>query len=873
MSGASFKGNLEVLNLSDIFQSLAMNRHSGTLLISDGKREKKIFFSEGEIQLLSSSRRMKLGELLIATGKITEEDLDLALKLQKQNRKKLGEILVEEGFCAEEDVARIVKFQIEEEIYDLFLWKKAEFEFIADHLPEDMKRDTANLMRLNLNTNSLIMEALRRLDEWEVVKQAVPSTKEIFIIVDERKLDQIDLPERLKNEIHLIDGKTNVEGLAEKTMISEFELCKLLAELVHQGAIISLPMERLVQKAEEAYAVNDFGAAANLYGRLAEHAPGEPRVLIPLAESLRRNGDDRQALLVFEEIANKLDPARDGERLRRCYESIIALDPDRNDVVRKLEQMDARAQARKRTGRSLPMAIGAIVVLAVVGVVFNKQLAGLINDVKNPGAANQAKQDQQAEELLRQHLLRLNVDHDYMQAFKLGVQIAHDCPKSPARRQVALPIIVRTEPTGFAVTINNLPQGETKPGSPVVIGTYSSFADKVTVEIRKISRIGGSSSVDGPPLMTQTLSEPLRWPDGGEVKFTVEERHDTRITADAPIETELAYWATGKSWVAIDRQGGVNILEEKTLVRQGGWGEVTVGQFGDIFSSPVLVGNKAFVGLSSGGVAVVDLETKKVAVSYPVEQGGVPGRPLVVRAGQGKVIVGTTTGAIYGFPLQGGKHLWKVETDGPIELPGVLGDDEGESVVFASNDERLRAVEVATGKLLWAKPVIVGTAIGPLLRAKGDILVANSDGELIAVNARTGVVRERWRDPHSKAFRFCLDDAGERLFLATEDGRVRGLSAGNFTTQLWNPAEFSRITRVAPRIAFLPRVGSDPNVLAERLVVTFDDSRLAGLDPKTGLLSWQGTVQQGVASLPITVQQDIFLVLVAPCDVTLFKRQ
>lgn len=53
MSGKSFKGNLEVLNLSDIFQSLAMNRHSGTLVVNDGKREKKIFFAEGEI---SSSR-------------------------------------------------------------------------------------------------------------------------------------------------------------------------------------------------------------------------------------------------------------------------------------------------------------------------------------------------------------------------------------------------------------------------------------------------------------------------------------------------------------------------------------------------------------------------------------------------------------------------------------------------------------------------------------------------------------------------------------------------------------------------------------------------------------------------------------------------
>ncbi|MCW8141527.1 MAG: DUF4388 domain-containing protein, partial [Planctomycetota bacterium] len=134
MAGKSFKGNLEILNLSDIFQSLAMNRHSGTLVVNDGKREKKIYFAEGEITLLSSNRRQRLGEMLIASGKITEEDLDLALKLQKQSRKKLGEILVEEGFCADEDIYKLVRMQIEEEIYDLFLWRKADFEFIADQI-------------------------------------------------------------------------------------------------------------------------------------------------------------------------------------------------------------------------------------------------------------------------------------------------------------------------------------------------------------------------------------------------------------------------------------------------------------------------------------------------------------------------------------------------------------------------------------------------------------------------------------------------------------------------------------------------------------------------------------------------------------------
>ena len=197
MTGKSFKGNLEVLNLSDIFQSLAMNRHSGTLIVTDGKREKKIFFAEGEITLLSSSRRQRLGELLVNEDKITEEDLELALKLQKQSRKRLGEILVEEGFCEEDDIDRLVRHQIQEEIYDLFLWRKAEFEFIADQMPEDMARESPQLTRLAFNTNSLIMEALRRLDEWSLIRDMVPSTKEVFTLTNEVDLHRIDVPTRI----------------------------------------------------------------------------------------------------------------------------------------------------------------------------------------------------------------------------------------------------------------------------------------------------------------------------------------------------------------------------------------------------------------------------------------------------------------------------------------------------------------------------------------------------------------------------------------------------------------------------------------------------------------------------------------------------
>ena len=48
--------------------------------------------------------KKKLGEILIDAEKITEDQLEEALKEQKKSNGKIGEILVENDFCTEEDI-------------------------------------------------------------------------------------------------------------------------------------------------------------------------------------------------------------------------------------------------------------------------------------------------------------------------------------------------------------------------------------------------------------------------------------------------------------------------------------------------------------------------------------------------------------------------------------------------------------------------------------------------------------------------------------------------------------------------------------------------------------------------------------------------
>lgn len=56
--------------------------------------------------------KLKLGELLVCAGKITELELQSVLQLQQKSGKKLGEVLVNEKLVTEDDIIEVLEFQL-----------------------------------------------------------------------------------------------------------------------------------------------------------------------------------------------------------------------------------------------------------------------------------------------------------------------------------------------------------------------------------------------------------------------------------------------------------------------------------------------------------------------------------------------------------------------------------------------------------------------------------------------------------------------------------------------------------------------------------------------------------------------------------------
>jgi hypothetical protein len=211
------------MQLSELLQWLSLGLKTGTLLIEGRGVEKRIYFGNGRIASSSSSdQREYLGHFLVSHGYITEEELKMAMEVQEESSILLGKILVMINAISETDLLRLMRKKAEESIYDVFLWEEGSFEFVDGDLPD------SKMVPLSLDVTGIIMEGLRRYDEWQRIRIAVPDSSVVPKIVKPLNLDAMTEQEKLI--VPYIDGLRTVEEIALQTHNAEFNVSRLVFE-------------------------------------------------------------------------------------------------------------------------------------------------------------------------------------------------------------------------------------------------------------------------------------------------------------------------------------------------------------------------------------------------------------------------------------------------------------------------------------------------------------------------------------------------------------------------------------------------------------------------------------------------------------------
>ncbi len=312
--------------LANVLNFLHFSQWDGALSVVAGAMRKTLHFRRGV--LLSAASNLpedRLGALLVRFGQITDDALVAAVR-EVTPQRRLGTVLVERGLVTTHDLYEAVRRQVEEIFFSMLLVKQGAFYFTKQ------TDDAQVTSRLHLDTQSLLLEGLRRIDEMSYFRAKIPSGQTVLA---RRSPAPAEEPKGVALTVYrLVDGEKTVDAIARDAKLGEFATTKAAFELVQTAHAQVRDPEELRRDVvpdaalppDAAGAIIDAynGAFARLWGALS--AKGKLGALrdsvvtflagsVRFAELLRdvNVGDDGK--LPRRQLLGNVDGLPEGERL------------------------------------------------------------------------------------------------------------------------------------------------------------------------------------------------------------------------------------------------------------------------------------------------------------------------------------------------------------------------------------------------------------------------------------------------------------------------------------------------------------------------------------------------------------------------------
>jgi hypothetical protein len=146
--------------------------------------------------------------------------------LKRNGDASSGEIYLRGGHIVH---AHVGDLRGEEAVYELAIWPEGDFVFTPG-------RETEITTIQKSNTN-LLMEAARRIDEWQILSKRIPSTRLVPVFTSQSATSSVSLTPQEWALICKIDERRSIEEIAIGLNMSPFEVCKLLYGLLTSGLV------------------------------------------------------------------------------------------------------------------------------------------------------------------------------------------------------------------------------------------------------------------------------------------------------------------------------------------------------------------------------------------------------------------------------------------------------------------------------------------------------------------------------------------------------------------------------------------------------------------------------------------------------------
>ena len=240
-----FSGSVADMNVVDLLQTFEVSRKSGIVHITNGTSRADVYFRDGKV--------------VDAT---------------------LGKLMGEEA------------------VYRTLIWNEGDFEV------EFCKVDCPDV--IESSTQGLLMEGMRRVDEWGRLLEALPALTTVFEVDSDELLERLnEIPDELNSILRLFDGKRTLMQVVDESAFEDLSTLSTISKLYFEGLLVPAATDDVVP-ADQARATSMEPTSGPTSGPQTSTGP--------------ISGDD-----VGEDsvIPERVDPTSDGHGHGHGHEAII----------------------------------------------------------------------------------------------------------------------------------------------------------------------------------------------------------------------------------------------------------------------------------------------------------------------------------------------------------------------------------------------------------------------------------------------------------------------------------------------------------------------------------------------------------------------
>ena len=217
-------GDLAGFPIADFIAFVHQARLTGVLTVCAAGAERAVTFKDGEVRRAQSTLTgERLGDVAVRLGLAAEADVARAA----QDGRPLGKALVDAGVLTANDLWKCFHEQVTAVFHAILLAREGTFHLVDEDVAERAGAP------LSVNTESLLMDGIRRIDELSLFQARIPGPDAYLRLRHLRRPITLKPPEQAL--LDLVDGRRTVAEVATRAHLSEFDATKILYHLAEAG--------------------------------------------------------------------------------------------------------------------------------------------------------------------------------------------------------------------------------------------------------------------------------------------------------------------------------------------------------------------------------------------------------------------------------------------------------------------------------------------------------------------------------------------------------------------------------------------------------------------------------------------------------------